>query len=131
MFGSERLILSCYCILLIKFSNFFLVPCPGVLIPAPPPLFLFLFCRFVPSVNVIIYHGDKKERDDIRRKHMPKTIGPKFPILVTSYEVAMMDARKHLKCYDWKYLVVDEVYLVEALKFNTHYCWLIWLLTIL
>lgn len=85
----------------------------------------------MPSVNVIIYHGNKKERDDILRKHMPKTIGPKFPLVVTSYEVAMMDARKSLKCYNWKYLVVDEVYLVESLKFNSLYFWLIWLLIIL
>lgn len=62
---------------------------------------------------------------------MPKTIGPKFPLVVTSYEVAMMDARKSLKCYNWKYLVVDEVYLVESLKFNSLYFWLIWLLIIL
>ncbi|KAM7524166.1 hypothetical protein LguiA_014068 [Lonicera macranthoides] len=64
--------------------------------------------RFVPSINSVIYHGDKKERDEIRRKHMPKTIGPKFPIVITSYEVAMNDAKKHLRHYNWKYLVVDE-----------------------
>lgn len=65
--------------------------------------------RFVPSMNAIIYHGNKKERDEIRRKHMPKTIGPKFPIIITSYEVAMNDARKFLQHYTWKYVVVDEV----------------------
>ncbi|KAL3527095.1 hypothetical protein ACH5RR_011751 [Cinchona calisaya] len=64
--------------------------------------------RFAPSISAIIYHGYGKERDEMRRKHMPKTIGPKFPIVVTSYEVAMMDARKHLRHYSWKYLVVDE-----------------------
>ncbi|XP_021897483.1 ATP-dependent DNA helicase DDM1 isoform X2 [Carica papaya] len=64
--------------------------------------------RFVPSMNAIIYHGNKKERDEIRRKHMPKTIGPKFPIIITSYEVAMNDARKFLQHYTWKYVVVDE-----------------------
>ncbi|XP_059293224.1 ATP-dependent DNA helicase DDM1-like [Lycium ferocissimum] len=64
--------------------------------------------RFVPSINAIIYHGDKKQRDEIRMKHMPKTIGPKFPIVITSYEVAMIDARKFLRHYNWKYLVVDE-----------------------
>lgn len=64
--------------------------------------------RFVPSVNAIIYHGSKKERDEIRRKHLPRTIGPKFPIVVTSYEVALSDARKYLRHYNWKYLVVDE-----------------------
>ncbi|XVF17882.1 hypothetical protein REPUB_Repub10bG0162900 [Reevesia pubescens] len=64
--------------------------------------------RFVPSIDAIIYHGSKKERDEIRRKHMPKVIGPKFPIVVTSYEMAMSDARKCLRHYEWKYVVVDE-----------------------
>ncbi|CDP02033.1 unnamed protein product [Coffea canephora] len=64
--------------------------------------------RFAPSLNAIIYHGYGKERDEIRRKYMPNTIGPKFPIVVTSYEVAMKDARKHLRHYHWKYMVVDE-----------------------
>lgn len=40
---------------------------------------------------------------------MPRAIGPKFPIVVTSYEVALSDARKYLRHYNWKYLVVDEV----------------------
>ncbi|XP_021273961.1 ATP-dependent DNA helicase DDM1 isoform X2 [Herrania umbratica] len=64
--------------------------------------------RFAPSMNAIIYHGNKKERDEIRRKHMPKVIGPKFPIVVTSYEMAMCDAKKCLRHYEWKYVVVDE-----------------------
>ncbi|GKU94544.1 hypothetical protein SLEP1_g8023 [Rubroshorea leprosula] len=64
--------------------------------------------RFVPSMNTIIYHGSKKERDEIRRKHMPRVIGPKFPIVITSYEMAMSDARRFLRHYDWKYVVVDE-----------------------
>ncbi|KAL1354807.1 hypothetical protein HN51_006861 [Arachis hypogaea] len=66
------------------------------------------FSRFAPSVPAIIYHGNRQERDVIRRKHMPVTIGPKFPILITSYEVALNDAKKHLRVYPWKYLVVDE-----------------------
>ncbi|XP_058180037.1 ATP-dependent DNA helicase DDM1-like isoform X2 [Rhododendron vialii] len=64
--------------------------------------------RFTPSVNSIIYHGSKKERDEIRRKFMPRTTTPKFPIVVTSYEIALSDARKHLRHYNWKYIVVDE-----------------------
>lgn len=64
--------------------------------------------RFAPSLPAVIYHGDKKQRDEIRRKHMPRTIGPKFPILITSYEVALNDARKCFRSYNWKYLVVDE-----------------------
>ncbi|GAV82930.1 SNF2_N domain-containing protein/Helicase_C domain-containing protein [Cephalotus follicularis] len=64
--------------------------------------------RFVPSMNAIIYHGDQKTRDELRRKHMPKTVGPKFPVVITSYEVAMNDARRCLRHYNWKYIVVDE-----------------------
>lgn len=40
---------------------------------------------------------------------MPRTIGPKFPIVLTSYEVALNDAKKYLRPYSWKYLVIDEV----------------------
>ncbi|XP_010464936.1 PREDICTED: ATP-dependent DNA helicase DDM1-like isoform X2 [Camelina sativa] len=64
--------------------------------------------RFTPSINAIIYHGDKKHRDELRRKHMPKTVGPKFPIVITSFEVAMNDAKKNLRHYPWKYVVIDE-----------------------
>lgn len=64
--------------------------------------------RFTPSLDAIIYHGDKKERAEIVRKYMPRTTGPNFPIIITSYEVALSDARRHLKHYSWKYLVVYE-----------------------
>nr|CAB3498397.1 unnamed protein product [Digitaria exilis] len=65
--------------------------------------------RFVPSVTSIIYHGDKVARAEIRRKFMPKskTVSPDFPIVVTSYEMAMSDAR-FLAHHSWKYVVVDE-----------------------
>jgi ATP-dependent DNA helicase len=59
-------------------------------------------------VNGIIYHGTKDARAELRRKHMPKTISPDFPIIITSYEMAMYDARL-LANYKWKYVVVDEV----------------------
>lgn len=60
-------------------------------------------------MKAIIYHGNPKERNQIRLKHMPKSIGPNFPIVITSYEVALNDARKHLKSYKWKHVIVDEV----------------------
>ncbi|TVU45339.1 hypothetical protein EJB05_04824 [Eragrostis curvula] len=63
--------------------------------------------RFTPSLASIIYHGDKAARAEIRRKHLPKTVGPDFPIVVTSYEMAMSDAR-FLAQHKWKYVVVDE-----------------------
>ncbi|EPS73256.1 hypothetical protein M569_01495, partial [Genlisea aurea] len=81
--------------------------------------------RFAPSMDAIIYHGNKKDRDEIVVKHMPRTPGPKFPIVITSYEIALSDARRQLNKYNWKYLVVDEGHrlknskckLVRALKY--------------
>lgn len=63
--------------------------------------------RFAPSMKAIIYHGSRLDRDEIRRKFMPKEVGPKFPIVITSYEVVLNDA-KCLSKYIWKYVVVDE-----------------------
>ena len=40
---------------------------------------------------------------------MPLTVTPSFPVIVTSYEVAMND-RRFLAKYKWKYIVVDEVF---------------------
>eukprot|EP00268_Persea_americana_P040690 TRINITY_DN4045_c0_g1_i1.p1 TRINITY_DN4045_c0_g1~~TRINITY_DN4045_c0_g1_i1.p1 ORF type:complete len:869 (-),score=186.34 TRINITY_DN4045_c0_g1_i1:396-3002(-) len=71
--------------------------------------------RFVPSMDVVIYHGEKKQRQEIRQKFMPKTIGPNFPIVITSYNIAMSDSRA-LSHYHWKYVVVDEGHRLK----NTH-----------
>ncbi|XP_065873619.1 ATP-dependent DNA helicase DDM1 isoform X2 [Euphorbia lathyris] len=72
--------------------------------------------RFAPSLNSIIYHGDKRVRNDIRRKYMPRSIGPKFPIVITSYEIALSDARKFLRHYNWKYVVIDEGHRLKNTK---------------
>ncbi|KAE8774300.1 Lymphoid-specific helicase [Hordeum vulgare] len=63
--------------------------------------------RFAPSLIGLIYHGDKVARAELRRKFMPKKVGPDFPIIITSFEMAMYDARL-LANYQWKYVVVDE-----------------------
>uniref|UniRef100_M8BCQ9 Lymphoid-specific helicase n=1 Tax=Aegilops tauschii TaxID=37682 RepID=M8BCQ9_AEGTA len=63
--------------------------------------------RFAPSLIGLIYHGDKVARAELRRKFMPKKVGPDFPIIITSFEMAMFDA-KLLANYQWKYVVVDE-----------------------
>ncbi|KAK4759039.1 hypothetical protein SAY87_020340 [Trapa incisa] len=72
--------------------------------------------RFTPSMNAIIYHGDKKERADLRQTHSPKSIGLNFPIFVTSYEVALNDAKRFLRHYSWKYMVVDEGHRLKNFK---------------
>jgi len=59
-------------------------------------------------MSTIIYHGSQPERTDVRKKYMPKSVGSKFPLIITSYEIALRDAR-YLSQYKWKYVVVDEV----------------------
>lgn len=67
------------------------------------------FKRFAPTINVLLYHGSKEERQHmINRKMMKKKeTTMEFPVIVTSYEIVMND-RKFLQKYNWKYIVVDE-----------------------
>lgn len=66
--------------------------------------------RWAPSIPVVLYHGSKDERAAMRSEQMgpprAKTTET-FPIVVTSYEIVLADA-KFLANYKWKYIVVDE-----------------------
>lgn len=68
--------------------------------------------RFTPSVNAIKYHGNQEERTDIRRKYFNSR---KYPIIVTSYEIIVRDA-KFLRKYDWKYVIVDEGHRIKNMN---------------
>lgn len=67
------------------------------------------FKRFTPSINVLLYHGTKEERQHMinRKMQKKKETTADFPVIVTSYEIVMND-RKFLQRYNWKYIVVDE-----------------------
>ena len=65
------------------------------------------FQRWCPSFPVLLYHGNRVERNALRAKHLPLTVGPEFPVIVTSYEIVMAD-RKLLQRHHFKYIVVDE-----------------------
>lgn len=67
------------------------------------------FHKFCPDFPVVLYHGNRQERAEIRSKHLPTSqpIKPTFPAIVTSFEIVMAD-RKFLQKYNFKYLVVDE-----------------------
>ncbi|KAG2225659.1 hypothetical protein INT45_012131, partial [Circinella minor] len=75
------------------------------------------FKRFAPTIPVLLYHGTKEERQHMVNRKMPKKkeTGPEFPIIVTSYEIVMND-RKHLQRYNWKYIVVDEGHRIKNLN---------------
>ncbi|KAG0241621.1 hypothetical protein BGW41_005637 [Actinomortierella wolfii] len=72
------------------------------------------FERFTPSVPVVLYHGTPEQRTHIRNKKF-RRLDPSFPICVTSYEMVMND-RKHLQKYQWKYIVVDEGHRLKNLN---------------
>ncbi|KAK6525682.1 hypothetical protein TWF281_010734 [Arthrobotrys megalospora] len=69
------------------------------------------FAKFTPDIPVVLYHGNPQEREQLRNTRLRakdhRNVGPKFPIVCTSYEIIMND-RKYLAAYDWKYIVVDE-----------------------
>ena len=67
------------------------------------------FNKFCPEFPVVLYHGSKQERAEIRNRRLPlsTTIKDTFPVIVTSFEIVMAD-RKFLQKYNFKYLVVDE-----------------------
>ena len=71
------------------------------------------------QVPVMLYHGTKDERKELRdRIHRPHTVreGVKVrAVVITSYEVAMMDQR-FLQRHEWRYLAVDEGHRIK----NTH-----------
>jgi ATP-dependent DNA helicase len=74
------------------------------------------FERFAPDVPVLLYHGTKQERAAMRRRELrivhgkwtKNKAGQALPVVVTSFEIALNDARM-LAAVHWKYLTVDEV----------------------
>ncbi|KAJ3048309.1 hypothetical protein HK097_010690 [Rhizophlyctis rosea] len=66
--------------------------------------------RFTPSIPVILYHGSKEYRANLRRTVMSE--GKKFPIVVTTYEICIND-KKHLEKHQWKYIILDEAHRIK------------------
>ena len=60
---------------------------------------------------MVLYHGRKEERklmlDSLFRPVEVREGVSVCPVVITSYEVAMVDQR-HLSKHDWRYMVVDE-----------------------
>lgn len=63
--------------------------------------------RWTPNTPVLVYHGDKATRANLRKQFLSATIDETFPVVVTSFEIAMADAA-FLKRMHWKLLTVDE-----------------------
>ena len=67
------------------------------------------FKKWLPSVQCVLYHGSKAEREIIRTDLMgiDKQKCTEFPVLITSFEICIVD-RPHLERYNWQYLILDE-----------------------
>ncbi|KAJ1928535.1 putative ATPase [Tieghemiomyces parasiticus] len=72
------------------------------------------FQRFTPDIPVLLYHGLPEERSRLRRRRLA-TEGPTFPVVCTTYELVMND-RKYLARYRWKYIIVDEGHRLKNLN---------------
>ncbi|KAJ3179280.1 hypothetical protein HK101_010051 [Irineochytrium annulatum] len=70
--------------------------------------------RFAPKLNAVLYHGLTTERAAIRRERL-SVLNKNFPIVVTSYEIVMND-RRYLQKFKWKYIIIDEGHRLKNLN---------------
>ncbi|MCJ1476882.1 putative DNA helicase ino80 [Lambiella insularis] len=79
--------------------------------------------RFVPSLTVLPYWGTAKDRKVLRkdwdRKHITYTKESKFHVLVTSYQLVVMDTQYFQKI-KWQYMILDEA---QAIKSSSSSRW--------
>ncbi|KAK3721960.1 putative ATPase [Vermiconidia calcicola] len=73
------------------------------------------FKKWTPKIPVVLYHGSKQEREELRRKHLRNPGSPNFPVICTSYEICMND-RKHLGHFGWKFIIIDEGHRIKNLN---------------
>ena len=74
------------------------------------------FRKWLPSCPCVLYHGDKAEREEIRKSfyhHHHKDNNAQsnrkesFSVVITSFEICIID-RPHLDRYSWQFLIIDE-----------------------
>lgn len=73
------------------------------------------FKKWTPKIPVVLYHGSKQEREEIRKKKLRNPSNADFPVVCTSYEICMND-RKFLANYGWKYIIIDEGHRIKNLN---------------
>ncbi|KAK2742337.1 putative DNA helicase ino80 [Myotisia sp. PD_48] len=73
--------------------------------------------RFVPDIKVLPYWGSAKDRKVLRkfwdRKHITYTKQSEFHVLVTSYQLVVLDAQYFQKV-KWQYMVLDEAQAIKS-----------------
>ncbi|OJD32200.1 swi snf chromatin remodeling complex component [Diplodia corticola] len=71
--------------------------------------------KWAPTIPVVLYHGSKQDREQIRQTRLKNPGSPQFPIVVTSYEICMND-RKFLANFGWKFIIIDEGHRIKNLN---------------
>ena len=73
--------------------------------------------RFVPEIKVLPYWGSAKDRKVLRkfwdRKHITYTRDSPFHVLVTSYQLVVMDT-PYFQKVKWQYMVLDEAQAIKS-----------------
>jgi len=72
------------------------------------------FRKWTPGIPVVLYHGEKKERAEIRKARFKNPGTDQFPVVVTSYEICMND-RKFLTGFGWQFIIIDEGHRIKNL----------------
>jgi chromatin-remodeling ATPase INO80 len=79
--------------------------------------------RFVPTLKVLPYWGNAKDRKILRkfwdRKHITYSRDSEFHVLVTSYQLVVQDAQYFQKI-KWQYMILDEA---QAIKSSSSSRW--------
>ncbi|KAL6229703.1 hypothetical protein BDW75DRAFT_224591 [Aspergillus navahoensis] len=73
--------------------------------------------KFVPNIKVLPYWGNAKDRKILRkfwdRKHITYTKESEFHVLVTSYQLVVLDAQYFQKV-KWQYMILDEAQAIKS-----------------
>jgi len=82
------------------------------------PNWVLEFESFAPKIPIVLYHGSKTSRVTLQEKvrKLYRVYGQKvFPVVITSYEVPIMDTN-FLSEFTWKYIIVDEGHRLKNYK---------------
>ncbi|KAL4912503.1 SNF2 family N-terminal domain-containing protein [Aspergillus aurantiobrunneus] len=73
--------------------------------------------KFVPNIKVLPYWGSAKDRKILRkfwdRKHITYTKESEFHVLVTSYQLVVLDSQYFQKV-KWQYMILDEAQAIKS-----------------
>jgi ATP-dependent DNA helicase len=68
------------------------------------------FRKWTPTMEAVVYHGDKKTRETLLGTHWRAKGGKDAanqPVMITSFEVIIRDIAK-LRKINWKFIIIDE-----------------------